>query len=115
MMRSPGRAAKVGGLLFIVAGCASQPAKREEAIAPKAQTTTNPLLAEWTGPYGGVPPFGEYKVQDLQPALEAAMAENLREPDAIAKPPEAPSFENTMAALDRTGKTLTRVGTVYAS
>ena len=113
MMRSPGRAAKLGGLLFIVAGCASQPAKREEAIAPKAQTTANPLLAEWTGPYGGVPPFGKYKVQDLQPALEAAMAENLREVDAIAKTPEAPSFENTMAALERSGKTLSRVSAIY--
>lgn len=74
---------------------------------------TNPLLAEWTGPYGGVPPFDKVKVEHFKPALEAAMAENLAEIDKIANNQAAPTFENTIAALERTGRTLDRVGTIY--
>jgi peptidyl-dipeptidase Dcp len=73
----------------------------------------NPLLAPWTGPYGGVPPFDNVKVEHLKPALEAAMAEQLAEVDRIANDPAAPTFENTLAALERSGRTLDRVGTVY--
>jgi peptidyl-dipeptidase Dcp len=73
----------------------------------------NPLLGEWSGPFGGVPPFDQVEVRHFQPALEAAMAENLAEVDAIAGYPEAPSFENTIAALERAGETLNRVNTIY--
>ncbi|HSW32441.1 MAG TPA: hypothetical protein VLH36_02390, partial [Steroidobacteraceae bacterium] len=73
----------------------------------------NPLLAPWTGPYGGVPPFDQAKVEHLKPALEAGMAENLAEVDRIAANPEPATFENTIAALERTGRTLDRVGTIY--
>jgi peptidyl-dipeptidase Dcp len=44
----------------------------------------NPLLAPWTGPYGGVPPFDQVQVADFAPALEAGMAAQLKEIDAIA-------------------------------
>ena len=73
----------------------------------------NPLLAPWTGPYGGVPPFDKAKVDYLKPALEAGMAQNLAEVDRIANDPAAPTFENTIAAMERAGRTLDRVGTVY--
>jgi peptidyl-dipeptidase Dcp len=73
----------------------------------------NPLLAPWTGPYGGVPPFDKVKVADLQPALEAGMTQQLAEIDHIANDPSAPTFENTIAAMERTGRTLDRVGTLY--
>jgi peptidyl-dipeptidase Dcp len=73
----------------------------------------NPLLAAWTGPYGGVPPFDQAKVEHLKPALEAGMTEQLAEIDRIAADAAAPTFENTIAALERTGRTLTRVDTVY--
>jgi peptidyl-dipeptidase Dcp len=72
-----------------------------------------PLLAPWTGPYGGVPPFDKVKVVDLKPGLEAGMAQQLAEIDRIANDPAAPTFENTIAAMERTGRTLDRVGTVY--
>jgi peptidyl-dipeptidase Dcp len=74
---------------------------------------TNPLLAKWQGPYGGVPPFDRVKVADFKPALEAAMAENLSEVDRVAKDPAAPTFQNTIVALERAGKTLDRVQTIY--
>jgi peptidyl-dipeptidase Dcp len=82
------------------------------ASAPAA-AAENPLLAPWSGPYGGVPAFDQVKVEQFQPALEAAMAEQLAEIDAIAANPEAPTFDNTIAAMERTGRTLDRVGTYY--
>jgi peptidyl-dipeptidase Dcp len=74
---------------------------------------SNPLIPKWTGPYGGVPPFDRAKVEHFKPALEAAMAENLREIERIAVDPAAPTFENTFAALERSGRMLDRVGAVY--
>lgn len=79
----------------------------ETAAQPEA--VENVLLAKWDGPYGGVPPFDEMDLQDLKPALEAAMAENLEEIDTITKNPEAPTFENTIVALERTGEKWDRV------
>ncbi len=77
------------------------------------KSETNPLLADWTGPFDGVPPFDRVKVSDMKPALATAMAENLAEIDKIAANPEAPNFENTIAAMERTGRTLDRVSTIY--
>lgn len=73
----------------------------------------NPLLADWEGPYGGVPPFDRVQVALFKPALESAMAQNLVEVEAIAKDPAAPTFENTLVALERAGSTLDRVSTLY--
>ena len=81
--------------------------------ADTSAAPANVLLAPWTGPYGGVPPFDQVKVADLQPALEAGMAQQLAEIDRIANDPAAPTFENTIAAMERTGRTLDRVSTVY--
>src|SRR5690625_1117648 len=64
-------------------------------------SSSNPLPAEWTGPYGGVPPFDQVEVAYFQPALEVAMAENLEEIERIATNPEAPTFENTIEELER--------------
>jgi peptidyl-dipeptidase Dcp len=72
-----------------------------------------PLLAPWGGPHGGVPAFDKVRVANFKPALEAAMAENLAEINAIASNPAAPTFENTIAAMERSGQTLTRVSAIY--
>ncbi len=74
---------------------------------------SNPLTTPWTGPFGGVPPFEKVKLEDIKPALEAGMAEQLAEIDRIAANPAAPTFENTIAAMERSGRLLDRVGTVY--
>ena len=60
-----------------------------------------------------MPPFDRVKVADFKPALEAAMAENLAELDKIAKNSAAPTFENTIVAMERAGQTLDRVSTIY--
>jgi peptidyl-dipeptidase Dcp len=83
------------------------------ATAATSAPAENPLLAPWSGPFGGVPPFDQAKVEHLKPALEAGMAEELAEIDRITANPEAPSFENTIAAMERAGRTLDRVSTVY--
>jgi peptidyl-dipeptidase Dcp len=74
---------------------------------------SNPLLVRWVGPAGGVPPFDRVRVADFKPALEAAMAENLAEVEKIARDPAAPDFENTIVALERSGRTLNRVSAIY--
>ena len=76
-------------------------------------TDNNPLLAKWEGPYGGVPPFDRVQIALFKPALEAAMAEQLKEIDQITANSAAPDFENTIAALERAGGTLDRVSTLY--
>jgi len=73
----------------------------------------NPLLTEWKGAFGGTPLFNLVKVAHFKPALESAMAEKLSEVERIAKNSAAPTFENTIAAMERTGRTLDRVEAVY--
>jgi peptidyl-dipeptidase Dcp len=85
----------------------STPTARQNSLAH------NPLLDPWKGPYGGVPPFDRAKVAHLQPALEAGMAEQLEEIAGIAANPAAPTFDNTIAAMERTGRLLERVNAVY--
>jgi peptidyl-dipeptidase Dcp len=74
---------------------------------------TNPMLAKWTGPYGGVPAFDKVKVSDFKPALETAMAKNLAEIDAITANSAAPTFDNTIAALEDSGRTLSDLYCYY--
>jgi peptidyl-dipeptidase Dcp len=73
----------------------------------------NPLLAPWQGPNGGVPPFEAVRVADIAPALRAAMQENLAEVEQIAQDPAPPTFDNTLVALERSGRTLSRVEAIY--
>src|SRR6188474_2093165 len=84
-----------------------------DMTSSSAAAAANPLLAPWSGPYAGVPPFDKVRAEHLGPALEASMAENLAEADRIANDPAAPTFENTIAAMERTGRTLDRASTVY--
>ncbi len=77
------------------------------------KSTTNVLLQEWNGPYGGIPAFDKMQVADIQSAVEQGMKENLEEIDAIANSTEAPTFENTIEAMERSGSTLDNVFTYY--
>jgi peptidyl-dipeptidase Dcp len=131
---------RTGALLIAIiaiAGCATQgndvnttatetaPAAQTAAVEPATTTapqtaaavttatSDNPLLQPWTGPYGGIPPFDKVRIEHFQPALEASMAEALAEIDRIANDPAPPTFENTIAALEGSGRTFDRVNTVY--
>jgi peptidyl-dipeptidase Dcp len=83
------------------------------ATPPTPAAPTNPLLAPWTGPYGGVPPFDQVKVAQFKPALEAAMAEALAAVDAIASDPRPATFDNTIAPLERSSRSLDRVSAIF--
>jgi peptidyl-dipeptidase Dcp len=104
-------------LAAVLVGCVASifnlPAPHPTVAMANTQTNQNPLLAEWAGPYGGVPPFDRVRVEHFKPALEAAMAENLAEVERIASNTAPPTFENTVAAMERAGRTLNRVGAVY--
>jgi peptidyl-dipeptidase Dcp len=90
------------------------PSAEAENNTPIRYSADNPLLAEWAGPYGGIPPFDKVKVEHFEPALEAAIEEQLDEIEKIASTPDAPSFENTIAALERSGRMIDRVSRVYS-
>ena len=72
----------------------------------------NPLLQEWTSEYG-VPPFDKIKTEHYIPAFEEAMKVNKEEIDAIVNNPDAPTFENTIEALEESGSLLTRVESIF--
>ena len=76
---------------------------------PDAQ---NPLLTDWTGPFG-LPPLPAIKPEHFRPAFERAMAAHRTEIDAIAADPATPSFDNTIEALERSGHDLDRVSNVF--
>jgi peptidyl-dipeptidase Dcp len=95
-----------------VRGAAPPPPSAQGAPAAAA-TVENPLLARWSGPYGGVPPFDKVRVEHFKPALEASIEEYRREIAAIANNPAAPTFENTIAAMEDAGRTYDDVGTLH--
>ena len=76
-------------------------------------TADNTLLKKWEGPYEGVPNFDTMNLKDLEPAMDAAIEEHLKEIDEIANAKEAATFENTIEAMERSGKTVDRVYTYY--
>jgi peptidyl-dipeptidase Dcp len=85
----------------VVAGCERFRAMQE-----------NPLLVAWDTPFG-VPPFDEIKDEHYLPAFRAAMEQHRAEIQAIVDDPEAPTFANTIEALERSGRTLTGVSNVF--
>ena len=82
-------------------------------FAAEPMTTPNPLTAKWVGPDGGLPPFAKIKVSDFPPAIDAAIAEAMRENEAIANNPAPPTFENTIVAMEKAGATLGQVMHIY--
>ena len=73
---------------------------------------TNPLLETWDTPFG-LAPFGRINDADFAPAIEAAMAEDLAEVDTLVMQDAAPTFENTIEGLMKTGAKLDQVLGVF--
>ena len=82
------------------------------ASCSQKQGSDNPLLQTWDTPFETAP-FEKIKVEHYLPAFEAAMAEHDKEIQAIIDNAEAPTFDNTIAALDYSGQTLTKVAGVF--
>ncbi|WP_162427233.1 M3 family metallopeptidase [Pontibacter pudoricolor] len=112
------RTGKVTGLAAVLAlaSCTStttQQSQQTTTAMEQKKAETNPLLKEWTGPYGGVPAFDKMSLADLKPAMERGMALNLAEIEAIANNPAPATFENTIEAMERAGEELNRAFTYY--
>jgi peptidyl-dipeptidase Dcp len=75
--------------------------------------TENPLLEAWTG-LSASPPFAAIRPAHFKPAFDTAMAAQLAEIDAIAGETAPPSFANTIAALERSGRALSKVSAVFS-
>ncbi|MFD0837118.1 M3 family metallopeptidase [Mariniflexile aquimaris] len=86
---------------------------QSKAQSDKNASVTNLLLAEWTGPYGGVPAFDKVKIEDVKSAMLLGMDLNLKEIEAIANNSKSPNFKNTIEALEKAGEELDRAFTYY--
>lgn len=72
----------------------------------------NPLLQQWSAPFGA-PPFEEIAPDHFRPAFDEAIARHREEVDAIAREPAEPTFDNTILALERSGRALDQVAAVF--
>ena len=100
-----------------VIACSEHPApEADHAVAgtdvTKAMSDTNMLLEEWDTPFG-VPPFDQIVSEDFLPAIREGMEEQNREIEAIITNTEAPTFENTIEALEFSGELLSRASRLF--
>jgi peptidyl-dipeptidase Dcp len=95
--------------LLLMAGCdqSSEPAK-----TTMETTTVNPLLQPSALPFLA-PPFDKIKDSDFRPAILEGMKRHLAEIDSIANSTEAPTFENTIVAMEKSGKDLSRASSIF--
>jgi peptidyl-dipeptidase Dcp len=87
-------------MIFTATSCTKKDAEED--------TATNPFFTEWTTPFG-VPPFDKIKAEHYRPALDSGLKQHLAEIDAIINNPDEPTFENTILALENSGRLLHRV------
>jgi len=97
------------GIFALVAGFQANSQEQNE----ETKTMDNILLAEWSGPYAGVPAFDQMKVELVKPAMLKAMDAHLAEIDKITENPEPATFENTIVPFEDSGDLLNRVFTYY--
>src|ERR1044071_1048228 len=94
-------------ILFAILVMSLVTLKHSTAPAHAAVDVANPFFAESTLPFHA-PPFDKIKDGDYQPAIEEGMKDQLTEIDKIANNPAAPTFANTLEAMERSGALLTR-------
>ena len=95
-------------IAMIADGAAAQ-APTSAAATPAA----NPLLADWSGPYGGVPPWDKVRPELFPQAFEVSMAERVAEYRRIADNPAAATFANTFVPMQLAGQRFGRVATLF--
>lgn len=79
---------------------------------PSTADAQNPLLAPWSGPFG-LPPFATIAPEHFRPAFDRALAAHRAEIEAIAAGAQPPDFENTIVALELSGRDLERVANIF--
>ena len=96
-----------------LADTGEQPRQEEQPPEPEIMLSAdNPFYAPSTLPFEA-PDFDAISVEHYKPAMEAGMAQQMEEIEAIANNPEPPTFENTMVAMEESGELLTRVQRVF--
>ncbi|MDB4961239.1 MAG: dcp [Myxococcales bacterium] len=93
---------------------AAHAAAIERVAKRKAEAETNPLLAPWSGPYGGVPPWDKVKTELFPAAFAAGFALQEAEVEVIASNPEPPTFVNTLVPLQDLGRHIDRADTLFS-
>jgi peptidyl-dipeptidase Dcp len=93
---------------------AAIPLTAQKPPAQNSDVADNPLLTESALPYH-IPPFDKIKDEYFAPAMEAGMREQLKEVEAVANNSEKPTFENTIVALERTGRLLDRAERTFSN
>jgi peptidyl-dipeptidase Dcp len=101
------------GLIAISLFAVACNSKKEEKTMTNESNNTNPLVQKWEDRYNGIPPFDKVKIEDFIPAEEMAIAEQRAEIKSITSNTAAPTFENTVEAMEKTGITRKRVEAVY--
>jgi len=101
-------------LLTAASGAYALPAQSTLAVssASLAQSQANPLLADWTTPHGA-PPLDLIEAAHFLPAFDVAIANHAAEIEAIANNSDAPTFDNTMLAMELSGRDLGRISSVF--
>ena len=100
-----------GMLLLILTGCNSNSGKKKSMDTAK-DLASNPLMHASTLPFQA-PDFKKINNSDFEPAFEEGLKEHLTEIDKIANNPEAPTFDNTLVAMEKSGQLLNRVTGVF--
>lgn len=85
-----------------------------QAQEQQSPNTMNPFFSAYTTPYE-VPPFDQIKNEHFKPAILEGIKQQEAEINAIANNPEAPTFNNTILALENSGKLLNKVSTVFSN
>jgi peptidyl-dipeptidase Dcp len=99
-------------MLSIMGGCGGGGGATNESGG--AADAGNPFFQEWDTPFG-VPPFDRIELAHYEPAIMKGMEDHNAEIDAIATNAEAPTFANTIEALDGAGALLTKVSNVFGA
>src|SRR2546423_3300330 len=99
-------------VVFVILAMSLLSLKYPPKSAHVSAAAANPFFSESTLPFHA-PPYDKIKDSDYAPAIEAGMKTQLAEIDAIANNPAAPTFANTLEAMERSGPLLTRVTKVF--
>ncbi|QBY03475.1 M3 family peptidase [Thalassotalea sp. HSM 43] len=104
-------------LAIALAGCNAgnnevESSQAEKTVAQADVVVSNPFFTDYTTPYK-VPPFEKIKMSHYRPAFDRAMEEQIAAIDEIANNEAAPTFENTIEAMEKSGDLLTKVTNTF--
>ena len=99
---------------LLAIACLALPAAGKTPKKVKTETNVNPFMTEYTTKYQ-IPPFEQIKYEHYLPALEEGIAQHNKEIEMIANARQTPTFENTVLALDNSGKLYNKVCAVFVA